>query len=175
LETLDPAFTFFQAEQKFGIRKSSETALKAITRDGNYFLLRGFIDRVDKNPSGSIRIIDYKTSSSYGFTNQAVREGKKLQLPLYALAAEQALNLGKIQEGFYFHVRSAEPSGFKLSSFRMYERRGPNAAMENAVEISWRSIQAIQRGKFEPQVPAGGCPEYCPAAEFCWHYRSKQW
>jgi len=83
--------------------------------------------------------------------------------------------LGKIQDGFYFHVRSAEPSGFKLSSFRMNERRGPKAAMENAVEISWRSIQAIQRGKFEPRVPAGGCPEYCPAAEFCWHYRAKQW
>jgi RecB family exonuclease len=175
LETLDPDFTFFRAEQKFGIGKSSESALKAITRDGNYFLLRGFIDRVDKNPSGSIRIIDYKTSSSYGFTNQAVREGKKLQLPLYALAAEQALNLGIIQEGFYFHVRNAEPSGIKLSSFKMNAKSGPEAAMENAVEISWKSIKEIRSGKFDPEVPESGCPEYCPAAEFCWHYSPKLW
>jgi len=122
-----------------------------------------------------IRIIDYKTSASYGFTHQAVREGKKLQLPLYALAAQSALKLGMIQEGFYFHVRSAETSGFKLSSFKINGKKGPLAAMENAVGISWKAVRAVQDGSFEPKTPDNGCPDYCPAAEFCWHYRPKRW
>ncbi len=175
LETLDPSFVFFQAEQKFGIRKFPEPPLRVSNRGGEFFLLRGFIDRVDKNETGEIRIIDYKTSARYGFTNQAVREGKKLQLPLYALAAQGALKLGKIQEGFYFHVRTAEQSGFKLSSFRINGKRGPSAAIENAVDISWKAIQAVRKGSFEPKAPDNGCPDYCPAVDYCWQYRPKRW
>lgn len=175
LETLDQSFKFYEAEQRFGIQNFPEPALKVTTRKGNTFLLRGFIDRVDRNNRGGIRIIDYKTSSSYGFTNQAVREGKKLQLPLYALAAQQALELGKVEEGFYFHVRSAQPSGFKMSQFRISGKRGPGVAIENAVEISWDAIQAIRTGIFNPEPPESGCPDYCPAADFCWQFQAKQW
>jgi len=175
LETLDPSFEFFQAEQKFGIGKFPEPPLRVEARGGEFFFLRGFIDRVDINESGKIRIIDYKTSASYGFTHKAVREGKKLQLPLYALAAQSALKLGMIQEGFYFHVRSAETSGFKLSSFKINGKKGPSAAMENAVDISLRAVQAVQEGSFEPKTPDNGCPDYCPAADFCWYYRPKRW
>ncbi len=175
IETLDPSFVFFQAEQKFGIGKFPEPPLRVETRGGEFFFLRGFIDRVDINETGKIRIIDYKTSASYGFTHQAVREGKKLQLPLYALAAQSALKLGMIQEGFYFHVRSAETSGFKLSSFKINGKKGPLAAMENAVGISWKAVRAVQDGSFEPKTPDNGCPDYCPAADFCWHYRPKRW
>ena len=175
LETLDPSFVFFQAEQKFGIGKFPEPPLRVEARGGEFFFLRGFIDRVDINETGKIRIIDYKTSASYGFTHQAVREGKKLQLPLYALAAQSALKLGMIQEGFYFHVRSAETSGFKLSSFKINGKKGPSAAMENAVDISWRAVQAVREGSFKPKTPNNGCPDYCPAADFCWHYRPKRW
>ncbi len=175
LETMDPSFVFFQAEQKFGIPGFPEPPLQVSTRGGNIFLLRGFIDRVDKNETGRIRIIDYKTSASYGFTHQAVREGKKLQIPLYALAAQSALELGNIQEGFYFHVRTAETSGFKMSSFRINRKKGPSAAMENAVDISWKAIQSVRQGSFGPKAPDNGCPDYCPAADYCWHYRPKRW
>ncbi len=175
LETKDPSFVFFQAEQKFGIPGFPEPPLRVSTRGGNSFLLRGFIDRVDKNETGRIRIIDYKTSASYGFTHQAVREGKKLQIPLYALAAQSALGLGNIQEGFYFHVRTAETSGFMLSSFRINRKKGPSAAMENAVDISWKAIQSVRQGSFGPKAPVNGCPDYCPAADYCWHYRPKRW
>jgi len=175
LETLDQSFKFYEAEQRFGIRNFPEPALKVTTGKGDTFFLRGFIDRVDRNNRGGIRIIDYKTSSSYGFTNQAVREGKKLQLPLYALAAQQALELGKVEEGFYFHVRSAQPSGFKMSQFRIYGKKGPSAAVDNAVDISWDAIQAIRAGIYNPEPPENGCPDYCPAADFCWQFKAKRW
>ena len=119
LETLDPSFKFYRAEQKFGIGNQPELHIVVSDKDDESYNMRGFIDRVDINQSGELRIIDYKTSGSFGFTNQAIREGKKLQLPIYALAAQQALGLGKIREGFYFHVRSASPSPLKLSSYAL--------------------------------------------------------
>jgi len=175
LETLDSSFRFYLAEQKFGIGDQPELHIVLSNKNGESYNMRGFIDRIDKNQSGELRIIDYKTSGSYGFNNQAVREGKKLQLPIYALAAQQALGLGTVREGFYFHVRSATPSPLKLSSYRDYGSRGPSTAMERSIRNGWNAVQSIQAGKFQPKAPDFGCPEYCPAGGFCWFYRPIQW
>ncbi len=129
--------------------------------------LRGVIDRVDRTPDGRLRIIDYKTSGPSGFSKRAFSEGKRIQLPLYALAARDALRLGEPAEGFYWHVQHAEPSGFTLSGFG----GGPRAAMEIAVEKAWEAVHGARGGYFAPHPPDDGCPSYCPAAGFCWHYK----
>ncbi len=56
-----------------------------------------------------------RPAASRAFTKRSVVEGKKLQLPLYALAVRDALGLGEPAEGFYWHVRQAEPSPFTLA------------------------------------------------------------
>ncbi|TFG71229.1 MAG: hypothetical protein E4H27_05055, partial [Anaerolineales bacterium] len=94
------------------------------------------------------------------------RQGKKLQLPLYALAARDALGLGNPADGFYWHVRDAQPSGFTLAKF------GPQAAMDGTVKTAWEMIRAIRNGEFAPEPPKGGCPSYCPARTMCWQYQS---
>ncbi len=33
-----------------------------------------------------------------------------------------------------------------------------------------RYVEAIRAGKFEPRVPPGGCPSYCPATAWCWRF-----
>ena len=129
--------------------------------------MRGFIDRVDRDPAGRLRIIDYKTAGPGGFGNSDVSRGKKLQLPLYAMATRDALHLGEPAEGFYWHVRHAAPSDFTLSGFP----DGPEAAMELAAGIAWEVARQARNGHFRPEAPADGCPSYCPAAAFCWHYR----
>lgn len=139
-----------------------------IVRDGDDSLrVRGLIDRVDRTSDGRVRVIDYKTSGPYAFTNRAVVEGKKLQLPLYALAARDALGLGEPVDGFYWHVRQAEPSRFTLSGFD----GGPEGAMEVTVAHAWGAVRGARSGHFVPHPPDGGCPPWCPAAAFCWHYR----
>jgi hypothetical protein len=139
-----------------------------MVRDGaDHFLLRGVIDRVDCSPDGKLRVIDYKTSHPRGYDDRAIREGKKLQLPLYALAAREALQLGDPVEGFYWHVRQAEASRFTLATFG----GGPEEAMKAAVERAWEAIAGVRWGLFMPHPPEGGCPPYCPALGFCWHYR----
>ncbi len=175
LESLDLSFGFFRAEKTFGIQDSEGPPLEVEGPKGDRFRLRGYIDRVDRDQEGGLRIIDYKTSGPYGFHNKAVQEGKKVQLSLYALAAEKALQLGKVRDGFYFHVQHAEPSNFQLKRFYHQGKRGPRAAMEVSVNESWKAIFGARKGNYVPRVPDDRCPEYCPAANFCWHYTPRNW
>jgi ATP-dependent helicase/DNAse subunit B len=131
------------------------------------FSLRGLIDRVDRAPNGQLRVIDYKTAGPWSYSKRAISEGEKLQLPLYALAARDALGLGEPTDGFYWHVQHARPSGFRLSRFD----GGPEAAMARAVGYAWEAIRGAQGGSFVPRPPERDCPSYCPAADFCWHYQ----
>ena len=142
-----------------------------IVHDGtDYFQLHGWIDRVDKLPDGTIRIIDYKTASSYAFDNGALLRGKKLQLPLYALAARDALKLGNPSDGFYWHIQQAEPSKLTLAKFKADGGIGADAAFAVVVAHVWEAIHSARAGQFMPHPPTDGCPSHCPAAGFCWHY-----
>lgn len=162
------AFTPYAHEAAFGLYGQPPLV---VSEGEDAFQLRGFIDRVDRAPDGRVRIMDYKTAGKTDFSNRAVAEGKKLQLPLYALAAQEALGLGGVTDGWYWHVRQAEPSPFTLAGFE----GGPAGAIETALHYAWDAVQGARAGRFVPQPPAGGCPAYCPAAACCWRYTSRTW
>jgi RecB family exonuclease len=133
--------------------------------DADGVKLHGFIDRVDVTSDGRLRVMDYKTSST-PISSRDLAEGRRLQLPLYALAARDALRLGDVDAGFYWHVGSAQPSSLKLESFE----GGVEAAIQTALAHTHRHVEAIHTGKFGPRVPPSGCPSYCPATAWCWRY-----
>ena len=160
-------YAFAQAEAAFG---SDSPPL--VLRDGaDRLRLRGFIDRIDRRADGRIRIIDYKSGGKTAFSPRAFAEGKKLQLPLYARAAQDTLGLGEVADGFYWHFQQAEASPFQLAA----GEGGVAAAMDTAVAHAWNAVRQIRNGRFAPTPPADGCPTYCPAAGFCWQYSPKQW
>ena len=164
LVELGEGFIPYQYEVPFGLR--GRPPLVVVDGSGkDSFSLRGLIDRVDRTPDGRLRIIDYKTAGPASYGQVALRRGKKIQIPLYALAARDALRLGEPVEGFYWHVRTAEPSSFTLAKY------GPEKAMHLAVEHAWEAVRGARSGWFAPRPPEDGCPSYCPAAAFCWHYR----
>jgi ATP-dependent helicase/DNAse subunit B len=165
LAELPGDFTPTYFEQGFG---RGQTALVVDLGDSQ-FQLAGFIDRIDRDRAGRLRIIDYKTSGPYAYDARSLEEGKRLQLPLYAAAARDALRLGEPVEGFYWHVRQAEASGLKLGEY------GPRRAIEAALAHSAEAVRAARAGRFAPEPPADGCPSYCAAAEFCWQYRPGNW
>ncbi len=171
----DQPFAFYQAERTFGIPRRPGRALNVQGEGGDFFRVRGLIDRVDRDDLGHLRIIDYKTAGPSTYTERALREGKRLQLPLYALAAQAALGLGDVVEGFYWHVQHAEPSRLRLATFRGDTGTGPRAAIACAVALAWEAVRGARAGDFVPRVPDGGCPGYCPAAAFCWHYEPAGW
>ena len=153
-------------EQRFGL---GEIPALTVREGADAFRLRGLIDRVDRAPDGRVRIIDYKLGGKTGYSNAAFERGEKLQLPLYALAARDALGLGDVADGFYWHVRSAEHSSFTLAKF------GVAQALETAVAYAWEAVRGARSGHFVPHPPLGNCPDYCPTVAFCWHYEAKQW
>lgn len=131
--------------------------------------LRGYIDRVDQAADGRLRIIDYKSGAT-PIRSADLEQGKRIQLPLYALAATRALNLGAVSEGFYWHLGAAKPSTLALETYGA----GPQQAMATAVGHARQHVSGIRGGRYQPKPPAGGCPASCPATAFCWRYRPQR-
>lgn len=155
----------FAFEQTFGGGKYPPLAVEA---QGETVLIRGKIDRVDVNGHNQARVIDYKSGAMAKFTRQKLASGELLQLPLYALAVEQSLQAGQVIDGFYWSVREAKASSLRLTAPAQncdFDARGI------ACEYAVTAVTQIRRGAFAPRPPSDGCPPYCPAADFCWHYR----
>lgn len=150
-----------------------------IETDEGPVLLRGIIDRIDLDAAGNVRVIDYKTGSS-GLGSRDLCEGRRLQLAIYALAAEDCLRLGKPVDGFYWAIRSGAMGQLQLQRFR-YELEGGQVyagvrgAIEIAVEHVTTFLRQIREGVFTPAPPAGGCAGYCPPRLFCWRYQPARW
>jgi len=147
--------------------------------DGESIQLRGVIDRVDRNREGSLRVVDYKTGSSH-LSPQDLIEGRRLQLPLYALAARDALGLGEPVEGLYWTILAGKAGSLKLSTFHHedYDRQryhGPSGAVDIALSHVQSAVRGVRAGVFTPTPPRGGCPEYCTAKGWCWRYVPSRW
>jgi RecB family exonuclease len=156
----------FAFEKKFGLE--GEPPLEILTGDEK-IVIRGLIDRVDKNSSGQLRVLDYKTGGSH-LGSGDLKDGYRLQLPIYAMAARDALHLGTPVDGIYWKILAAEPGSLKLASFNTNGLVGIDAAIQVVCEHLLRIISGIRAAEFPPQPPKGGCPSYCPAVQWCWRY-----
>jgi RecB family exonuclease len=156
-------------ECRFGIEGAPFLEIQV---DGQPVRLRGLIDRVDRDRHGNLRVIDYKSGGAHLATQDLI-EGRRLQLPLYALAVEQALGIGKVTEGLYWKLFAREPGSLRLSRFKCDLGQGPNSAYDLAVQHVERLVSGIRGGAFAPQPPEGGCPSYCHASSWCWAYRAR--
>jgi ATP-dependent helicase/DNAse subunit B len=136
-----------------------------LRRDGQTIRLGGIIDRVDRDQQGRLRVVDYKSAGAQRYNDSSLRRGEHVQLPLYALAAERALALGPVAEGYYWHIRDARPSPLQLRPDNLEDY------VAIAADHTWQAVTGARAGDFGPEPPAGGCPAFCSAAAFCWHYR----
>lgn len=153
-------------ERSFGRDGADPLAIRVY---GQTILLHGVVDRVDRDPAGRLRIIDYKTGSSH-LAKLDLTLGRRLQLPLYALAVQDTLGMGEIAEGLYWALLKGETGSLKLSTFTSGDAHGPQAAIDVAMEHLSRIVQGIRQARFPSIPPKGGCPVYCPASVWCWRY-----
>jgi len=152
-------------ELAFGLQERPPLVL----RGEQSLQLRGYIDRVDRASDGRIRIIDYKAGST-PISARDLAEGQRLQLPLYALAAQEALG-ADVASGFYWHIGSAKPSSLKLEKYE----GGVAGAIKTAVAHTMEIVASVRAGQFAPTPPHGGCPPFCPAATFCERHKPRVW
>lgn len=160
-ENWDP----IQLEAKFGI-----TEPFAIDIGNEMVLVRGTIDRVDKNSEGDVRVMDYKSGSG-NLSKSDLISGRRLQITIYALAAQQGLSLGNVVDGFYWVIGGKQNPFLQLSRFKHEDQEGPYAAYEVLQAHLDRIVRGVRAGEFPPKPPKGGCPSYCPAAGWCWRYQ----
>ena len=144
-----------------------------IALQGETIRVRGVIDRVDINANGDLRVIDYKTGGSH-LDAKDLKDGRRLQLPIYALAARDALKLGQPVEGLYWKILASEAGSLKLSRYKKDELQGFKAAVLEARGHLQAVMQGIRMADFSPRQPQGGCPTYCPAAQWCWRYEAER-
>lgn len=138
----------------------------SVQADGEQLLLRGRIDRADRGPGGALRVIDYKPGSPAGYGAADLVDGRRVQLPFYAHAAAQMIPETRIVDAYHFHYLHAEAGRFRLSKFE----GGLDGALDAAAQAAVSAVRKVRRGEFAPLPPNEGCPEYCPAAGFCWSY-----
>jgi ATP-dependent helicase/nuclease subunit B len=155
-------------ELKFGIDGEPPLEIKF---DDTRILIHGVIDRVDQNTRRKLRVIDYKSGGSH-LDSKDLIAGRRLQLPIYALAVRDALQVGTPVEGFYWKILAAEASSLKLAKFKVGEAQGIEAAFSVAREQVRQTVGGIHAACFTPAPPAGGCPPYCSGALWCWHYEA---
>lgn len=83
-----------EVEQSFGMR--GEPAYDLRLDDGRILSLNGQVDRVDRTPDGSLRVVDYKTSNGRSEVDLPPEDptlgGTKLQLAIYAMAMVERLD-----------------------------------------------------------------------------------
>ncbi|MCE2457203.1 MAG: PD-(D/E)XK nuclease family protein [Dehalococcoidia bacterium] len=94
-------------EVKFGLPEGHWQEAVWSLDDGERVRFRGIIDRVDVSSDGrTALVIDYKTGSSWqynGLENDPTDKGKKLQLGVYALAAQRGLaNVDNVSSAYWF-------------------------------------------------------------------------
>jgi RecB family exonuclease len=157
-------------ELPFGMHASPPLELDL---GGSRVHVRGVIDRVDRRPDGSLRVIDYKTGVG-NLSPRDLNQGRRIQLPIYSLAAQETLELGRVVEGFYWSILAGKRGTLRLSQYQAPEPtdgHGPPAAYATARGHVRRIVEGIRAGDFRPIPPPGGCPNYCPAAAWCWRYQ----
>lgn len=169
IEALDvesTGWTPIAYEQRFGIKDTPPLAIDLGTEK---VLVRGVIDRLDRNANGEIRVVDYKSGSSH-LEPKDLKSGARLQLPLYAMAAEHTLQLGNVAEGLYWMIQGAKPGALKLSRFETEHGYGVDEAVYVVVEHLRKILAGIRAAEFPPNPPKSGCSPYCPAMQWCWRY-----
>lgn len=156
-----------QLEAKFGIDEPF-----GIDIGTEKVLVRGTIDRVDKNPSGEIQVIDYKSGVS-NLSKSDLINGRRLQITIYALAAQNALCYGNVVDGFYWVIGGKQNQYLQLSNFEHEELKGLDGAYEILRNHLRKIVNGVRAGRFPPKPPKGSCPSSCPAAGWCWRYQAK--
>jgi len=113
------------------------------------FTLHGIIDRVDHPAGGAWSIVDYKTG------RPIARKRRDLQVALYALGAEAALEL-----------KDPHLEVVYLASGSRVQVEGTPSLLAETRRISIETADAIRAGRFEPQPERRKC-RLCPYRLAC--------
>ncbi|MBD3368513.1 MAG: hypothetical protein GF405_10140 [Candidatus Eisenbacteria bacterium] len=157
--------TLFEAA--FGKRLEGEDGASVeLTAGGRRASFAGRIDRIDTSSDGDpARVIDYKTGRApKGKAATGLRNGTRLQLPIYMIAGDAILTRGKlgtaVGSAAYLHLR--EPGGPVTVGF---ERAEFEERLDDLTFAVGLILKGIEEGMLFPWPDGGRC-------RFCHYERS---
>jgi ATP-dependent helicase/nuclease subunit B len=132
---------------------------------------RGWADRVDRRADGGLSVTDYKTGRSdefRGLSDDPVIRGRKLQLPLYGLAARTHLGDHPIRVAYWF---VSDVGGFERME---YDLEPP--VLDRFSQVVNVLVEGIEAGHFpaRPGVERSNC-KFCEVAAMCPGDRERAW
>ncbi|HWQ24381.1 MAG TPA: PD-(D/E)XK nuclease family protein [Gaiellaceae bacterium] len=159
-----------EVEVAFGTRFAGERR-SALARDepleielrSRSFRLAGKIDRLDFEPGGPFRVVDYKTGSGSQLPKGGqLKGGRALQLPLYILAGALLLGVEPGQGEAAYHLVSRR-GGLRQLVFRGGDLEARRDELE---QVLGRILDGIAGGDFHPE-PAPDTCRYCNFQDLC--------
>jgi RecB family exonuclease len=127
------------------------------------FLLKGVIDRIDYEPGGAFRVIDYKTGKGSGLPKEGeLNGGRALQLPLYVLAGGLLLGVSPSNGEAAYHVVSRRGQLKQI----LFTGGALEARRNDLEQVLDRILAGIEAGDFHPQ-PADDTCRYCDFKRLC--------
>jgi RecB family exonuclease len=166
-------------ETRFGLGPDSWPEAVLPLDDGQVLRFRGIIDRVDIDPSGKrVLVMDYKTGSSShygGLKKDPVDRGRRLQLPVYSLAAQRALGEDVEISAAYWFVTSR--GKFALMPPQPVALKDAGAPFRQAVSTIASGIQAGLFPANPGEAVQGGFQNctYCDFNSLCPSRREVFW
>ncbi|HVM32587.1 MAG TPA: PD-(D/E)XK nuclease family protein [bacterium] len=134
-------------EKAFG--REGQPEVSFTTRVGT-FRLEGFMDRVDLHSDGRrLRVVDYKSGTKEGFKNDSVKEGTKIQMPLYLWAC-RTLYPGKAPEEAVYEFLTAK-GGYGETTF---DAKDPARVEEPLKALLTTAAEAVEQGLFPAAAKA---------------------
>lgn len=118
-------------------------------------LLRGAIDLVERDPSGALRVTDYKSGRASASEDLRVGGGEVLQPALYALVVERLLGEGPVRSGRLWFTTLA-------GGFASHEVPLDTRTREHVAQVAALARDRIARG----DLPAAPRTNACVGCEF---------
>ena len=143
-------------EMEFGPDRDHPPVL--VQLPGGKFWTLGAIDRVDRLPDGSLRIVDYKTGSptKYARKTGIFDGGRRLQHFIYSRAAEALLDAPVDRMEYRF------PSERGKNDSRVFTR----AQLASGADLIDGMLNMVSHGHFLPTETSDDC-RYCDYAAAC--------
>jgi ATP-dependent helicase/nuclease subunit B len=147
---------FVKFELAFGERGTPPVELQL--PDGRRLNVTGRIDRVDRLPDGSLVVVDYKTGSSFSFTEKSriYDGGRRLQHALYAKAAEQLFGARVARAEYHFPSRKSQNHRAKFEAEQL----------KFGMQLVSTLLDFVANGWFIPTNVADDC-KFCDYALAC--------
>lgn len=127
--------------------------IKLYNDKGDFVMLNGRIDRIDKLPDGTFEVIDYKTGQLSPFIQKGLK--KDLQLSLYAIATRE-----------YMHLESTLFSLYFLKDNQKVSTDRSEDVLQEAKQNIWNVIDKIKTGDFDA-TPSKMICQFCDYRKIC--------